>query len=492
MEPVRAPWQAEPVMGFGVAMTETAGKHWYIARDGKQTGPISDVEITTIAGLGYFREQDLVWRPGLAEWVPAFSQFPPRPAAPPPPAPLPQPAPAPAASPMPSPRPAAFAPRELAAPREQTQPTAGRPRAPEALQAAPQPARTIPLTTPATVRTGAPRPGAGPGPVAETAGVKPDPRLRADPTREPTVRTTPTRPAAPPPGHVDPEARPRKSRTGAFVAILLVLALAGGGGWLMTHPDLQKRAAAFVASLSAPASAPATSSDAPLLAAAEPTSAEIAAIDDRLQHTAHWPVLKRVFPEWYGDRLREAARLKTERRSDDDINKSLAEQIVALRRQNVSQALSASAPKLKALASAFLENLKQLKSQSTTACYNFISRGETTPGVVNLLEVTDAPPPFLQLQVAAIFNAIDEGRTAPVTHERPQKPDFDLLMGQLAKLGWTQADVATFADPDKLARAEPDRVCQMVQDWFVAHIAIPDPGVQERLLSETLRPVVAG
>jgi hypothetical protein len=32
----------------------------------------------------------------------------------------------------------------------------------------------------------------------------------------------------------------------------------------------------------------------------------------------------------------------------------------------------------------------------------------------------------------------------------------------------------------------------MVQDWFTAHLAIQDPGTQERLLFETLRPVVSG
>lgn len=319
--------------------------------------------------------------------------------------------------------------------------------------------------------------------------------MSIDPRREAMTRSAPKRAGAPPPERTAVPRSPKKSRAGAVFAILLLMGLGGGSAWFLTHPDLQMKVSTLVASLSAPGPAPAASSptDAAVKpAAAEPSSSDIAAMDERLQHTAHWPVLKRVFPDWYGDRLHEAARLKAEQHSDDEINKSLAEQIVALRRQNVSQALSASAPKLKALASAFLDNLKQLKAQSTTTCYNFISRGETTPGVVDLLEVTKTPPPLLQLQIVAIFDAIDEGRTSPVTHQRPQKPDFDVLMTQLAKLGWTQADVATFADPDKLAKAEPERVCQMVQDWFVAHIAIPDAGVQERLLSETLRPVVAG
>ena len=170
----------------------------------------------------------------------------------------------------------------------------------------------------------------------------------------------------------------------------------------------------------------------------------------------------------------------------------LVDQLIMLRRKNAVSALSASAPKLKALATAFLDNLRQLKSQSTTQCFNFISQGESTPGVIDLLQDAATPPPSLQLQVAAIFDAIGEGRKAPVTHEKPQKADYDTLMAELAKLGWTQTDVATFADPRALARAEPERVCQMVQDWFIAHIAIADEATQERLLSETLRPVVSG
>jgi hypothetical protein len=32
----------------------------------------------------------------------------------------------------------------------------------------------------------------------------------------------------------------------------------------------------------------------------------------------------------------------------------------------------------------------------------------------------------------------------------------------------------------------------MVRDWFSAHLAVKDAGARERLLFETLRPVVAG
>lgn len=56
----------------------------------------------------------------------------------------------------------------------------------------------------------------------------------------------------------------------------------------------------------------------------------------------------------------------------------------------------------------------------------------------------------------------------------------------------SQADLQLFADPKSLARSPPERVCSMVQDWFAAHLAVKDAATQERLLVETLRPVVAG
>ncbi len=67
-----------------------------------------------------------------------------------------------------------------------------------------------------------------------------------------------------------------------------------------------------------------------------------------------------------------------------------------------------------------------------------------------------------------------------------------MLAAELGKLGWTQGDMQLFADPKSLATAPPSRVCSMVQDWFKAHLAVSDAGVQERLLFETLKPVVGG
>lgn len=272
----------------------------------------------------------------------------------------------------------------------------------------------------------------------------------------------------------EPEAAPRRGKRIAVFIGLLVVAIVGAGVWAAANPSIVAGLPSFSAITAGLSSSP------------------TAKIDAQWQRTAYWPVIKREFPDWYGDRLRDAAKLTGENKPEDEINKALVDQLIALRRENSAQALAASAPKLRLLAQSFLDNLRFLKSQSTQTCFNFISQGESTPGVIEQFQALDGSAAPLQNQVAAIFDAIGEGRKAPVTHSKPVKADYDVLMEQLAKLGWTQADVATFADPKALARTEPARVCQMVQDWFVAHIAISDEAAQERLLGETLRPVVSG
>jgi hypothetical protein len=44
---------------------------WYLGRDGRQEGPISDEELRTLVRNGSLRRADLVWRDGMADWLPA-------------------------------------------------------------------------------------------------------------------------------------------------------------------------------------------------------------------------------------------------------------------------------------------------------------------------------------------------------------------------------------------------------------------------------------
>ncbi len=49
-----------------------------------------------------------------------------------------------------------------------------------------------------------------------------------------------------------------------------------------------------------------------------------------------------------------------------------------------------------------------------------------------------------------------------------------------------------FSDERALAKAAPDKVCQLVHDWFAAQLVVKDPDRQLRLLVDSLQPVVAG
>jgi hypothetical protein len=214
-------------------------------------------------------------------------------------------------------------------------------------------------------------------------------------------------------------------------------------------------------------------------------------VDRQFQRIALWQLLKSEFPDWYNERVRDTARLKGEGKADKAIAQHLAEQLVALRRKHVTDALAASPQQLKSVATTFLDNLERLSRHSVDACYGFISQGETDPLIVELTRSSEHMP-ALQKQAAAIFSAIAEGRRTPAQHRQPTREDYDQLAMQLAKRGWSPMDLQLFSDARSLARAPPERVCRMVQDWFAAQLAVTDEGVQVRLLIEALKPVVAG
>ena len=49
---------------------------WYLAREGAQHGPLSDVEMRTFVQMGHLRPTDLVWRAGFPDWRPGPQAFP--------------------------------------------------------------------------------------------------------------------------------------------------------------------------------------------------------------------------------------------------------------------------------------------------------------------------------------------------------------------------------------------------------------------------------
>jgi hypothetical protein len=293
-------------------------------------------------------------------------------------------------------------------------------------------------------------------------------------------------------GNAREERRSRGGRFKRLVITLLVLGVAGAVAWyayphraqLMNYvPSLPS-----LTSNSLFGSVSRKSLEAPPL---KGFSGSPEAVDANLQTTALWRILKRDFPDWYAERLKEAAALAAQNKSETEIGQHLARALVGLRRQQADNALAASLPRLKMIASTFFDNLVQLRAQSVDACYEFISHGEASPLVVSLLQGS-AQTANLQAQLAAVFEAVAEGRKTPRVYPQPKKSDYDALAADLSKRGWSQEDMQLFSDERALAKAPPEKVCQLVHDWFAVQLAISDPEMQLRLLADSLKPVVAG
>ncbi len=285
------------------------------------------------------------------------------------------------------------------------------------------------------------------------------------------------------------EEEPERRGGGLKIALLavVVLALLGAAGWYgYPHRTMLIKLLKTVPSR-VTALMPAKQDAVVLTGLAGPPEA----IDGRLQSTKLWRIIKREFPDWYAERLKETAALAAENKGDAAIGQHLAKALMALRRQQVAQALAAGFPQLKAIATTFYENLAQLRKHSVEACFAFISQGEASPVIVSLMQ-DPKQAASLQAQLTAVFEAIADGRKTARVYPQPRKSDYDALAGDLAKRGWTQADMQLFSDERALSRAAPEKVCQLVHDWFAAQLAVQDPDMQLRLLVDSLKPVVAG
>lgn len=373
---------------------------WYLARDGKQHGPISEAELTQFIEQGHLQPTDLVWREGFADWRPAMHVFPPL----------------------------------------------GGPAA-----ARPVPARHRPMAKQPDVSAG----DGSYGPEFDDAGGG------------------------------------RRFRPARVAAVLLLLAALGGGGALAyLHPEpLNQLLASFTAPSGAMGVADRKSLEVPPLAGFR--GGTVDTIDTNLQATALWRVIKREFPDWYAQRLKEAAALARDNKDDAAIGQHMAGKLRELRRQQAANGLQATQQLLKNVATAFFENLVKLRAHSPQACHALIDGGEANPAIVALLQGSDFTP-GLQAQLTAVFEAIAEGRKQPRFHIRPAAEEFQKLAGGLAKMGWTQEDMVLFNDPKAFAKAPPEKVCQLVHDFFKAHVDYGDPDGQIKLIINALPPVFAG
>ena len=406
---------------------QTNEVQWYIAREGKQHGPLTEVEMRTFVAHSYLRPSDLIWRAGMPDWLPAPTVFP-----------------------------AIFQPANPAP--VQTQPAAA-------------PVRT---TIQQQVQANS------------AAATQSD----FDPSRG-----------------ID---KPKRSLFQQFGLAVVALSLISGVGLGLTVyreplmrliPGISRAAEpasakekiaekATDAAKSQPVATPAAVTP-PTAPPAAPVAVDGSATDVRLQKIPLWNYIKAQFPDWYGTQIAGAEKLLAEKKPDAEVAGFLAQGLVALRRQNADKALAASPELLKKMAGAFLENLKALKAQSIGACYGFISKGENSPGVIELLQNPETATAF-NAQASSILEAAIEGGKRPSKHESAGKGDYELLIKELGKIGWKDEDLQVFSNPRLLAKREPAQVCQMVQDWFTAHLAVQDPPAQDRLLYETLKPVVQG
>lgn len=484
---------------------------WYLARDGQQHGPVTDAELKKIIELGYLRPADLVWRQGMPEWALAESVLdlsPPAPA--PPPAPVASESTGPAAPARgpstvdvnrragPQGRPdyeAVSAHRMDGRPGGEPASAAGQ-RQPSAAMAGGRQGHGAAAMQPQAQHVGAQR-GPMPAPQGPQGGYQPHSGARgaAQPAPSRPERASPI--SATVPGDGDADAEPERSFPWRTVAALVILAgLAAGAlalyktGKLTDIPFL----AAPVVSDSVPVvSRPGNAvRDAGSTAVAGPMvgSGTRQAIDESLQRSPLWRLLKRDFSDWYQDRIAEVAKLSSESKSEREISASMTRAIVDLRRRHHADALAAGPARLKSMAAAFVDNLSRLSRISTPACYGYISQGEASPAIADLQSPEERA--LIDAQLATIFDAVAEGRQSPTTRDPPKREDYDILSSELAKRGWSAADLQLFTDARALSRAAPEKVCQMVQDWFAAQLAVEDEPAKIRLLGEALKPVVAG
>jgi GYF domain 2 len=422
---------ASGVAGPGTAM------NWYVGRDGQQYGPVADTAFRGMVETGQVLPTDLVWCDGMPNWVPASAL----------PRQQPQPTPEPVTQP-------------IAASRTASQPAA---------QA------TTDAIAHATQLATSPRPQQTAQQSAQqTRAASPEPSTRKSrKSSKPAVPTTTFRYKL---GTV--------GRGVAWTAIAVFFLATLGAAYFVISGDksLSRMATAWI-----PSFGDGIETTAPISGFASTNEAT----DTALQRSVLWRVLKKNHPEWYTERVKEATDAARANKSPTEITTNLMQAVVKLRRQHAGDATSAPIARLKSITTLFAVNLTRLRKHSAEACFQFISSGESAPAIVELLQAPEHTS-AIQAQLAATFEGISEGRKTPRIYPQPRQSDFDQLVKSLEDRGWKKADLQLFADSQKLVQAPPDVVCRLVNEWFDSQLAIKEPDVQLRLLTDSLRPIVAG
>lgn len=502
----------------------TDGVEWYIARDGKQHGPLTSVEMQKFVELGHLKPSDLVWCPDFTDWRNGYEVFP---AAATPKQALPGLAPQAQPAPEP-PRNAPVAPQPVFGqdPQQGTPYGIGAP-----YQAAPAPNRQFRPDPDQVSRrsqqqptNGAHQPGAMAGRPAYQDPRQPHPIQQRDP-RQPGGgpqsggrRLAPAPfPAMPDPasgpgprnGHrsfpqdrrlsdESSETPPRRGRAIVWtVAALFSLAAIGALAWFgfqhlgpsqsldSVHNIVDAQVRAIIN----------TVFDDPAAYKLSPFDAQGTTpqdVDSDLQTKALWRLLKADHKDWYNATVANITQLRSTNQPDQAVHSAIAKAIIGLRRDNSKHALAASPDNFVDVARSFVNSLRALEGLDPKICYEFISYGEGGGSVMASIANPAVTEP-LHRQFTAIFMAVRNGRAQPKAYGTAIKEDYDALSTQLTgKHNWVQSDLQTFSSPQLLSQSPPEKVCNLVQDWFTAQIELKDDDLRARLLFESLRPLIAG
>ncbi|MFM7084002.1 MAG: DUF4339 domain-containing protein [Hyphomicrobium sp.] len=440
----------------------TENKIWYLARNGKRHGPLSDLEMSKLVEMGHLKDHDLVWRPGFQEWRRSSSVF----------------LPTVATSKPSKPEEGSTAQRKKISNREHNTSFKEKKDLSSSEQDPSPQAKKTPKLPEETFQWDIYYEGED-GP--EFQYFKDNEDLRPEVSTKRNYR--------------------KVFKASAMIAFFGSIGTAGYYYYdqilLMSDlviTQLTKKEEPFTKYSSRdPQLYPQTSALGSSNTNIETKDLELQTNtrDNALQKSPMWALLKKEFPDWYKLQLSDIEKMEAENRSEVEINKKLTESLVALRRLNAQKALAASPDQLQKIASSFILNLSSLEERSVEDCYGFISNGELAPYAMSMtLNPTEGAK--LHAQTEAIFRAIVEGEKSPSSHEQPLKGDYDLLAKELSYIGWSEADIQLFANPQILSNSPPAKVCKMVREWFSAHLSIKDEKVRDRLLFETLRPLVAG
>lgn len=274
----------------------------------------------------------------------------------------------------------------------------------------------------------------------------------------------------------------------AAILLFFAITLAAAGWFAYPHRDRIMSAVSGIGGGRNATSAITVSASASPIVGFAPTPQ---ATDAALQKSELWRVLKRDFPDWYNERIVEAAELASAQKGDALIAQQMMQKVVELRRRNSGLALQAAGPRLKTVAQAFVATLTRLKADSVDACFGYISKGEVSAPYLEMLAKPEHSG-LLQTQIVAVFEAVADGRKLPKIYPAPRQGDYNLVVAALEQRGWGEADLQLFSDSQRLAKAAPAKVCQLVTDWFEAQLSLKDDEALLRLLVDALRPVVAG